>query len=143
VLGVLLGSHQPLGAYDIMERLAPGRRRPPPMTVYRALDFLCENGFAHRIASCNACLACVRAHGTDDPIIFLICERCAAVGETSSREVASTINSAARTAGFTPKSTIIEIGGICRHCGRRKTEDLEYMASTPRQVESGNKVKVA
>jgi Fur family transcriptional regulator, zinc uptake regulator len=117
VLGVLLGSHQPLGAYDIMERLSPGGPRPAPITVYRALDFLCENGFVHRIESRNAYLACVRPHVTDDPMLFLICERCGAVGEASSPEVASMIKSAAQSAGFTPKSPVIEIGGICTHCG--------------------------
>jgi Fur family transcriptional regulator, zinc uptake regulator len=118
VLSVLLGSHQPLGAYDIMERLAPGSPRPAPITVYRALDFLCENGFVHRIESRNAYLACVRPHMTGDLTVFLICERCGAVGEASSPEVAATIKSAACSAGFTPKSPVIEIGGVCTHCGR-------------------------
>jgi Fur family zinc uptake transcriptional regulator len=123
VLGVLLDSHQRLGAYDIVERLAPRERRPAPMTVYRALDFLCENGFVHRIESRNAYLACVRRHVTNDPIVFLICERCGAVGEASSLEVASTVKSTARAAGFTLKSAVIEIGGICRYCEGRTTED--------------------
>ena len=39
VLEALLTSHKPLGAYEIMERLAQ-RSRPAPITVYRALDFL-------------------------------------------------------------------------------------------------------
>ena len=123
VLGALLGSHQPLGAYEIMERLAPAGPRPAPITVYRALEFLCGNGFVHRIESRNAYLACVRPHVTDDPIVFLICERCGAVGEASSPQVASTLKAAARAAGFTPKSPVIEIGGICTHCGEQTTED--------------------
>ena len=123
VLGTLLGSHQPLGAYEIMERLVPGGPRPAPITVYRALEFLCGNGFVHRIESRNAYLACVRPHFNDDPIVFLICERCGAVGEASSPEVASTLKAAARVAGFTPKSPVIEIGGICMHCGEQTTED--------------------
>jgi len=31
-------------------------------------------------------------------------------------EVAATLRSAARGAGFTPKSPVIEISGICTHC---------------------------
>jgi Fur family zinc uptake transcriptional regulator len=127
VLGTLLASHQPLGAYDIMERLAPTGPRPAPITVYRALSFLCENGFVHRIESRNAYLACVRPHATDDPIVFLICERCGAVGEASSPEVGSMIKSAARSAGFTPKSPVIEIGGICTHCGEQRTNNRDQM----------------
>jgi Fur family zinc uptake transcriptional regulator len=30
--------------------------------------------------------------------------------------VAATLSSAARAAGFAPKSPVIEIGGICAHC---------------------------
>ena len=44
VLAALLGSHKPLGAYEIIERIAPGTARPAPITAYRALEFLRENG---------------------------------------------------------------------------------------------------
>jgi Fur family transcriptional regulator, zinc uptake regulator len=116
VLGVLLGSHQPIGAYEIMERLAPAGPRPAPITVYRALDFLREHGLIHRIESRNAFVACVHNHASAEPVVFLICERCGAVGEAASLEVAATLSSAARAAGFTPKSPVIEIGGICAYC---------------------------
>src|ERR1700724_896043 len=116
VLGVLLGSHQPLGAYEIMERLAPEGPRPAPITVYRALEFLRDNGLIHRIQGRNAFVACVHNHASAEPVVFLICERCGAVGEAASMAVAATLGSAARAAGFTPKSPVIEIGGICAHC---------------------------
>jgi Fur family zinc uptake transcriptional regulator len=48
--------------------------------------------------------------------VFLICERCGAVGEASSPNVTATLASAARAAGFTPGSPVIEIGGVCSHC---------------------------
>ena len=116
VLAVLLGSHRPLGAYEIMERLAPGGPRPAPITVYRALEFLRDNRLIHRIESRNAFIACVHNHAAADPVVFLICERCGAVGEAASVEVAATLKSAARAAGFTPRSPVIEIGGVCNHC---------------------------
>ena len=116
VLGVLLGSHKPLGAYEIMERLAPQGPRPAPITVYRALDFLRDNGLIHRIESRNAFVACVHNHPSAGPVVFLICERCGAVGEAASTSVAATLSAAARAVGFTPKSPVIEIGGICAHC---------------------------
>ena len=51
VLELVWASHKPLGAYDILGVLSEedGRRAAPP-TVYRALDFLLENGLVHRIA---------------------------------------------------------------------------------------------
>jgi Fur family zinc uptake transcriptional regulator len=116
VLQALLASHKPLGAYEIMERLAAGNGRPAPITVYRALDFLRENGLVHRIESRNAFVACVSEHASSDPIVFLICERCGAVGETPGVSVAEALKSSCRAAGFAPKSPVIEIAGICSHC---------------------------
>ena len=54
VLQALLSSHRPLGAYEVIDELAKSMPRPAPITVYRALDFLMENGLVHRIESRNA-----------------------------------------------------------------------------------------
>jgi Fur family zinc uptake transcriptional regulator len=116
VLATLLASHKPLGAYEIIDRLAPKGPRPAPITAYRALEFLRENGLVHRIESRNAFIACVHNHAAEALVVFLICERCGAVGEASSADVTSTLTAAARAAGFTPKSPVIEISGICTHC---------------------------
>jgi Fur family transcriptional regulator, zinc uptake regulator len=118
VLEALLTSHKPLGAYEIMERLAQ-RSRPAPITVYRALDFLRDNGLVHRIESRNAFVACVHHHADDDSVVFLICERCGAVGEAPGDAIAETLKSSCRAAGFTPKSPVIEIAGVCSHCRER------------------------
>src|SRR5215472_4772220 len=59
VLETLAASHRPLGAYEIIDRLADSAPRPAPITVYRALDFLLANGLVHRIESRNAFIACI------------------------------------------------------------------------------------
>jgi Fur family transcriptional regulator, zinc uptake regulator len=116
VLEALLASHAPLGAYELIDRLAVRDDKPAPITIYRALDFLREQGLVHRIESRNAFIACVHDHGNGDPVVFLICERCGAVGEAASAAVADTIKTASRAAGFTPKTPVIEISGTCAHC---------------------------
>jgi Fur family zinc uptake transcriptional regulator len=123
VLEVLLESHKPLGAYEIMDRaathrgrLAPSGARPAPITIYRALDFLRDNGLVHRIESRNAFVACVSNHASGELVVFLICDRCGAVGEAASAAVTDQLKAAARAAGFTPKAPVIEIGGVCAHC---------------------------
>jgi len=78
VLGTLLASHKPLGAYEIIERLASKGARPAPITAYRALEFLRQNGLVHRIESRNAFIACVHNHVAGALVVFLICERCGA-----------------------------------------------------------------
>jgi Fur family zinc uptake transcriptional regulator len=134
VLNALLASHQALGAYDIIERLAsygdrPAShgarrsqgRRPAPETVYRALEFLCGNGFVHRLETRNAYLACVNPHAAGDLVVFLICKDCGAVGEASPPQVASSIRSAVRAAGFSPELPVVEISGICTYCRDKRT----------------------
>lgn len=116
VLEVLLGSHRALGAYEIIDRIAAQGGRPAPITVYRALDFLIENGLVHRIESRNAFVACVHRHDGGDLVAFLICERCGSVGEAPSASIADALSTAAHNAGFTPKALVIEIPGICAHC---------------------------
>lgn len=122
VLAALLDSHEALGAYDIIERLSPKGLRLAPITTYRALEFLQENGLVHRIASRNAFIACVHNHNAEDPVVFMICEGCGVIGEASSGEVTATLAAAAQRAGFKPKSPVIEMTGICAHCAK-KTED--------------------
>jgi Fur family zinc uptake transcriptional regulator len=116
VLEVLLGSHKPLGAYEIMDRAVVRGARPAPITVYRALDFLRDNGLVHRIESRNAFVACVNNHDSGDLVVFLICQHCGAVGEAPSAAVADQLKIAAGAAGFTPKAPVIEISGVCSHC---------------------------
>jgi Fur family transcriptional regulator, zinc uptake regulator len=124
VLEALLASHKPLGAYEIIEHLARQNsarqnrepNRPAPITIYRALDFLRDNGLVHRIESRNAFVACAHNHADNDLVVFLICEKCGAVGEALGGGAAEALKSSARAAGFSPKSPLIEIAGICSHC---------------------------
>jgi Fur family zinc uptake transcriptional regulator len=116
VLQALLSSHRPLGAYEIIEQLARDIQRPAPITVYRALDFLMENGLVHRIESRNAFLACAHNHDELSMVAFLICDRCGSVGEIPATPVANSINDAARGTGFAPKLSVVEITGTCVHC---------------------------
>src|ERR1700730_19032369 len=80
VLEVLASSHKPIGAYEIMDALAR-KRRPAPITVYRALEFLMKQGLVHRIESRNAYLACAHNHDSGAIVAFLMCDTCGAAGE--------------------------------------------------------------
>ena len=116
VLQALLKSHKPLGAYEIIDELAREMPRPAPITVYRALNFLREQGLVHRIESRNAFVACVNNHAGSDLVVFLICDRCGEVGEASATVIADNLKAAARGAGFAPNTSVIEISGVCANC---------------------------
>ena len=114
VLEVLLETHKPLGAYEIMERPPAAATAGADHDLSRA-RFPARNGLVHRIESRNAFLACVNNHASGALVVFLICEHCGAVGEAP-RGVADQVGAAATRAGFTPKTPVIEIGGVCAHC---------------------------
>jgi Fur family transcriptional regulator, zinc uptake regulator len=116
VLQALLSSHRPIGAYEVIDELAKSMRRPAPITVYRALEFLIENALVHRIESRNAYLACAHDHDASATLTFLICEACGSVGEIPAAPVAQSLNAAARASGFAPKLSVVEMSGTCAHC---------------------------
>jgi Fur family transcriptional regulator, zinc uptake regulator len=116
VLKALLSSHKPLGAYEVIDQLAKSMPRPAPITVYRALDFLMENGLVHRIESRNAFLACAHDHDSAAMVAFLICERCGSVGEIAAAPMAQSLSAAARATGFAARMSVVEIAGVCAHC---------------------------
>jgi Fur family zinc uptake transcriptional regulator len=122
VLQALLSTHRPLGAYEVIEELARSMPRPAPITVYRALEFLMENGLVHRIESRNAYLACAHDHDAASLVAFLICDGCGAVGEIPAVPMAQGLNAAARAAGFAPKLSVVEITGTCAHCQSAPTK---------------------
>ncbi|MFS8036239.1 Fur family transcriptional regulator [Xanthobacter sp. AM11] len=116
VMRALAESHVPLGAYEIVERLAAAGEPTPPMSVYRVLDFLVAEGLAHRIESRNAFLACAHPHEGDEVVVFLICDRCGLTREVSSHAVGRDLAWAARAVGFEPRQRVLEVAGTCGPC---------------------------
>jgi len=117
VLEALLASHVPASAYDVIERLAHNGRRPAPISVYRALEFLTEHRFAHRIESRNAYVACDRGEDCEPAAtLFLLCDQCGAAGEASSASLHRLIGSVTAPVGFVPHAQVIEIRGLCANC---------------------------
>ena len=116
VLELVWQSHKPLGAYDILAVLSEqdGRRAAPP-TVYRALDFLLENGLVHRISSLNAFVGCSHPEHPHQGQ-FLICSTCHAAIELEQKSISDAIISSAQDVGFTVESQTVEVVGLCSGC---------------------------
>lgn len=116
VLELVCESHRPVGAYDLLSRLGGERKtKAAPPTVYRALDFLMEQGLIHRINSLNAYVACFGPHRPHDACL-LICERCRTVDESEAESVRRAIDKRADEAGFRVRQRTVEITGLCRAC---------------------------
>ncbi len=116
VLHLIWQSHKPLGAYELMEQLArETTRRVAPPTVYRALEFLLEQGLVHRINSLNAYVGCThprQEHATN----FLICRHCGVAIEFASVPLESSLQASADELGFIIEAHSIEVVGSCKRC---------------------------
>lgn len=115
VLEMVATSDTPVKAYDLLDKLKLEHAGAAPPTVYRALDFLMEQGFVHRIESSNAYLSCPHpAHS--HPSQFLICESCGVTMELEDAELDQRLFAQARAQGFKPSRQVVEIRGTCARC---------------------------
>jgi Fur family zinc uptake transcriptional regulator len=117
VLDLVLQAEAPVGAYALLDRLKASRPGAMPPTVYRALDFLLEQGLIHKLERLNAYVGCTDAgHDHHHPHQFLICRRCGTTTEIADHAVAHAIEAAARAAGFAVARATVEIEGECARC---------------------------
>lgn len=106
---------RPIKAYDLLERMRGGPGASAPPTVYRALEFLLEHGFIHRLASVNAFLACHHpAEGHVVPI--LICQSCESAEELEDEGVSMALEQLVAERGFSPALSHVEVLGRCARC---------------------------
>ena len=115
VLDLLWQAHRPLRAYDILETLSTEGFGSQPPVVYRALDFLIEQGFAHKIERLNAFIAC-DCPENDHGAKFLICTGCERVAEFDDRAIADALSDVAAGSGFTIARATLEVEGLCSNC---------------------------
>ncbi len=114
-LQILLEAHRAMGAYDVLERLAAEGFGNQPPVAYRALEFLEEQGLAHRIRRLNAFTACMHPGEVHAPA-FLICRACHAVAEAPGRAVGEALDQAALAVGFVVERATVEAMGLCPGC---------------------------
>lgn len=104
-----------LKAYDLLDRLSDEHAAARPPTVYRALDFLIEQGLVHRIESLNAYIACPCPEHVHR-FQLLICRHCGRVEELHLEAVEELLSRTARERGFTIQRQTIELLGACDAC---------------------------
>ncbi len=130
VLRLVLEAEAPIGAYALLDQLKASRAKAAPPTVYRALDFLLEQGLIHRLERLNAFMGCNEAleghnhdHAHDHPHQFLICRGCGVTREISDHAVEAAIAAAALRGGFSSARATVEIEGLCAKCGQSAPAD--------------------
>ncbi len=117
VLKLIWMNHRPAKAYDILAKLGNVASAKPP-TVYRTLDFLIENGLAHKLNSLNAYVGCSHPLKHQE-CYFLICSDCGEVKECCSDALTQAIDKTTHNTQFRPQHVTLEIAGRCEECAER------------------------
>ncbi len=115
VLELIASEEKPVKAYDLLDRLKDEHGAAAPPTVYRALDFLLEHRFIHKLASINAFVGCHHPSEAHQ-VPFLICDVCASATELCDERVSRLLGDQARRLGFQPRAQTLEMHGVCAEC---------------------------
>ncbi len=123
ILIMIWKGHKAVKAYDLLDQLANEGGSAKPPTVYRALDFLMEEGLVHKIESLNAYIGCPHP-GENHVSQFLICDVCENVDEVSSPELSQAVLYAAKKADFSIQGQTVELHGKCKPCAKKSRASL-------------------
>lgn len=116
VLEIVWETHRPIGAYDILNRMAKDGSPVKPPTVYRALNFLLEQGLIHRLESMNAFIGCGCSSMDGHAAQFLICRNCNMAQELDDPVLRNALDKAAKNSGFKVDRRVVELSGVCADC---------------------------
>jgi len=115
VLELIWQNHQGRKAYDLLEELKKQDAGAKPPTIYRALDFLVQNGLIHKIESTNSFVGCSHAELGKNCQLF-ICNSCGNVSELVSDVIVQEIMQGAKKQKFKVSSYTTEAKGLCSAC---------------------------
>lgn len=121
VLEVIWSGHRPLGAYDILATLAQASGgKPQPPTVYRALEFLQEQGLVHRVETLSAFVGCPLPdeHHRGQ---LLLCRACGDAAELVEEQGLKALQRSAEAMGFKVESFTVELSGLCPACRNKES----------------------
>jgi Fur family zinc uptake transcriptional regulator len=115
-LRLIADAGRPLKAYELLDLMRATHEGAAPPTVYRALEFLLENGFIHKLSSINAFVGCHHPGSEQHAVPFLICDRCQSATELEDARIVQLLDERARARGFAPRAQTLEVHGLCAAC---------------------------
>lgn len=115
VLELLLQHQRSLKAYELLDEIRAVHPNATPPTVYRALDFLLEEGLVHKVDSLNTFIACGDAAGAPHNLL-VVCTACGAVAEIHDDIVRNRLANRIESAGFRLAGQEMEVKALCQDC---------------------------
>ena len=115
VFSLLCSGHKAVSAYDLAASLGQEYgRRVTPTTVYRALEFLLEQGLVAHLAT-TLTYVLRRPSGVENPLFF-VCSKCSVVTQRQDLAFDRILRLAASKMGFNARSRAIDVEGLCKRC---------------------------
>lgn len=116
VLDIMLTANKAMSAYDLLDLLKEHEPQAKPPTIYRALEFLLEQGFIHKVESVNSYIVCPDFDDLDHISILFICDRCKKIIEKHSSDIEKNLKKLAEQSEFLIRHSVLEIHGLCQAC---------------------------
>ena len=118
VLDLVLAHDGVVKAYQILSDLQQARGSAAPPTVYRALEFLVEQGILHRVEALNGYVVC-RHLDCAHPSVILTCRVCGKVDEMAADEGFMTLRQLCAGHGFEMDEQQLLLNGRCVQCSEQ------------------------
>lgn len=122
VLELLLRHGRSLKAYELLDAMREVHPGAAPPTVYRALDFLMDEGLIHRLDAVNAWSACHDVGGAPHDLL-VVCTSCGAVAEVSDPAMSRQLAERVAQTGYTLATHETEIRALCPQCQKQQPAD--------------------
>ena len=114
VLNIIKQSSQPLTAYAILE-LCKKKKKVQAMTIYRALNYLMEQGVIHKSNQHKTFLLCNHSHNKEHNPSIAICKKCGDTEELKS-DFFNNFLQKYNLKKFNFKKFELEVSTICSNC---------------------------
>ena len=118
VLDLVLAHDGVVKAYQILSDLQQARGSAAPPTVYRALEFLVEQGILHRVEALNGYVVC-RHLDCAHPSVILTCRDCGKVDEMAADEGFVALRQLCAVHGFDMDEQQLLLNGRCVQCSEQ------------------------
>ncbi|MEM6603971.1 MAG: Fur family transcriptional regulator [Pseudomonadota bacterium] len=107
---------KPVKAYDLLAELQKQIPSAKPITIYRALDFLMEHGFIHKVHRLNAYISCTDPEHLGKPLCLLVCTECHGVKDSRDDNYSALFKDILEHHNFKCSNQTLEIEGVCKNC---------------------------
>lgn len=116
VLEIMLTANRAMTAYDLLDLLKLKEPQAKPPTIYRALEFLLEQGFIHKVESSNSYIICPHFQDPEHISILFMCDKCKKIIEKHSSDIEVNLKQLASQSDFLIKHSVLELHGLCKLC---------------------------